>query len=120
MSRRAVRALAVDLLAVVVFAAIGRRSHAEGLTAGGVVVTAWPFAAGTLAGWAACRGWRAPTSVLATGVPVWVATVTVGMLLRRATGAGTAVSFVVVATVVLAALVLGWRAVAARRWGRRA
>ena len=121
MSRRhAVRALAVDLLAVVVFASIGRRSHAEGLTAGGVVATAWPFAAGTLVGWAAVRGWRAPTSVVATGVPVWLATVAVGMVLRRVTGAGTAVSFVIVATVVLAVLLLGWRAVAARRWSRPA
>ncbi len=114
----AVRALGLDLLAVLVFAAIGRRSHAEGLTAGGVVVTAWPFAAGTLIGWAASRGWRAPTSVLATGVPVWVATVVVGMVLRRITGAGTAVSFVVVATIVLGVLVNGWRA-AARHRARR-
>jgi len=112
---RAVRALAVDLLAVLVFAAIGRRSHAEGLTAVGAAVTAWPFAAGTLIGWAACRGWRAPTSVLRTGVPVWLATVAMGMLLRRLTGEGTAASFVLVATVVLAVLLLGWRAAARRR-----
>ncbi len=114
----ALRALGLDLLAVLVFAAIGRRSHAEGLTAAGVLVTVWPFAAGTLIGWAASRGWRAPTSVLATGVPVWVATVAVGMVLRRSTGEGTAVSFVVVATVVLAVLLLGWRA-AARRLASR-
>ena len=112
---RAVRALAADLLAVLVFAAIGRRSHAEGLTAVGVAVTAWPFATGTLIGWAACRGWRAPTSVLTTGVPVWLATVAVGMLLRRVTGEGTAASFVVVTTVVLAVLLLGWRAAVRRR-----
>lgn len=112
---RAVRALAADLLAVLVFAAIGRRSHAEGLTALGVAVTAWPFAAGTFIGWAGFRGWRAPTSVLTTGVPVWLATVAVGMLLRRVTGEGTAASFVVVATVVLAVLLLGWRAAVRRR-----
>ncbi len=116
MSRRSVLlALGADLLAVVVFATVGRRSHTEGVTVTGVVSTAWPFAVGTAAGWAASRGWRAPTSVVATGVPVWVATVAGGMLLRRATGEGTAVSFVVVATVVLGLLVLGWRAAASRR-----
>ena len=49
---------------------------------------------------------------------VWVASVAGGMLLRRVTGEGTAVSFVVVATVVLGAALLGWRAVAGRRWTR--
>jgi membrane protein implicated in regulation of membrane protease activity len=39
-----------------------------------------------------------------------VAAVVLGMLLRRLTGDGTAWPFVVVATVVLAALLLGWRA----------
>ena len=41
-------------------------------------------------------------------------TVVVGMLLHRVTGEGTAWSFVLVATVVLTALLLGWRLVA--RW----
>ena len=39
-------------------------------------------------------------------------TVVVGMLLRRVAAQGTAPSFVVVATVVLAALLLSWRLVA--------
>lgn len=114
-TRTAARALLLDLLMVVVFAAIGRRSHAEGLTVTGVAATAWPFAAGTAAGWAASGGWRAPTSVTATGVPVWAATVVGGVLLRRATGQGAPASFVVVTTVVLGVLVLGWRALASRR-----
>ncbi len=114
-TRSAVRGLLLDLLMVVVFATIGRRSHAEGLTVSGVAATALPFAAGTAAGWAACRGWRAPTSVVVTGVPVWAATVAGGVLLRRVSGQGAPASFVVVTTVVLAAFLLGWRAVAARR-----
>lgn len=114
-TRTAARSLLLDLLMVVVFAAIGRRSHAEGLTVTGVAATAWPFAVGTAAGWAASGGWRAPTSVVATGVPVWGATVAGGVLLRRATGQGAPASFVVVTTVVLGVFLLGWRAVAARR-----
>lgn len=101
-----------DLLVVLVFVVIGRRSHAEGSAVTGVVATAWPFAAGTAAGWVASRAWRAPTSVLATGVPVWVATVAVGMVLRQVTGEGTPVSFVVVASVFLGTFLVGWRAVA--------
>ena len=49
-------ALAADLIAVVAFAATGRRSHAEGLTVAGVAQTAWPFLAGTLVGLVALPG----------------------------------------------------------------
>lgn len=105
-------ALVADLLVVLVFVTIGRRSHAEGVSAVGVMATAWPFAAGTAAGWAGFRAWRAPTSALATGVPVWVATVAVGMVLRRLSGEGTPVSFAIVASVFLGTFLVGWRAVA--------
>ena len=44
-----------------------------------------------------------------TGVVVWVCTVAVGMLLRKATSAGAAVSFVVVASAATAVMLLGWR-----------
>ena len=37
------------------------------------------------------------------------------MLLRHATSEGTAVSFIVVATVVTALLILGWRGILGRR-----
>ena len=47
-----------------------------------------------------------------TGVVVWVCTIVVGMLLRKATSQGVAPSFIVVASLVTAALLLGWRAVA--------
>lgn len=108
-------ALLADLAAVALFAAVGRRSHAEGLTVTGVLETAWPFLAGTAVGWVAVRGWRRPTALTPTGLAVWVATVVVGMLLRKATSAGTAFSFVVVASVATAVLLLGWRGVAALR-----
>jgi hypothetical protein len=49
--------------------------------------------------------------VAPTGVVVWLCTVAVGMLLRKATSAGVAASFVVVASTVTALLLLGWRAV---------
>jgi DUF3054 family protein len=105
----AVRAFVADVACVIVFCAIGRRSHAEGITIAGVAETAWPFLAGTTLGWLASRGWRRPTDLAPTGLVVWVSTVLIGMLLRKATSQGTAVSFVVVASVVTAILLLGWR-----------
>ena len=112
MRRSSTLAVLADVVGVLVFCAIGRRSHAEGLTAAGVAETAWPFLAGTVIGWLLSRGWRRPTALVPTGVVVWLCTVAVGMLLRKATSAGVAVSFVVVASAVTAVLLLGWRAAA--------
>ncbi|QZH62070.1 DUF3054 domain-containing protein [Mycolicibacterium farcinogenes] len=110
MRRASGTALVADLICVVVFCTIGRRSHAEGITVAGVAETAWPFLTGTLVGWLLARGWQRPTSLAPTGVVVWVSTVVVGMVLRKLTSAGVAVSLIVVASLVTAALLLGWRA----------
>jgi hypothetical protein len=101
----------MDVVAVLVFCAVGRRSHDEGLNVTGVATTAWPFLSGTAVGWLVSRGWRRPTAVMPTGAVVWLCTLAVGMLLRKATSAGVAASFVVVAASVTAVLLLGWRAV---------
>src|ERR1700727_3115585 len=110
--------LATDVACVLVFCAVGRRSHGEGLNVAGVATTAWPFLSGTALGWLASRAWRRPTAVAPTGVVVWLCTVVVGMLLRKATSAGVAASFIVVASSVTGLLLLGWRALA--QPGRRA
>ncbi len=102
--------LVMDVIGVLVFCAVGRRSHAEGITVTGVATTAWPFLTGTVLGWLASRAWRRPTVVVPTGVVVWLSTVLVGMVLRKASSAGVALSFVVVAASVTAVLLLGWRA----------
>src|SRR6476646_6437768 len=109
-TRPAVTALATDVLFVIVFCTIGRRSHAEGLTVSGIAETAWPFLVGTAAGWLLSRGWQRPAALVPTGVTVWLCTIVIGMLLRRLTSAGTAPSFIVVASLSTALLVLGWRA----------
>ncbi|HEX9497006.1 MAG TPA: DUF3054 domain-containing protein [Mycobacterium sp.] len=111
--RRALIALFADVVCVIVFCAIGRRSHAEGLTVAGIAQTAWPFLAGTGVGWLLIGGWRRPFTVIPTGVVVWVCTVAAGMVLRKVTSAGVSTSFVVVASLSTAVLLLGWRAAAA-------
>ncbi|MBY0291225.1 MAG: DUF3054 domain-containing protein [Mycobacteriaceae bacterium] len=109
-TRPALTALATDVVCVVVFCAIGRRSHAEGLTLSGIAETAWPFLVGTLTGWLLSRAWQRPAALVPTGVAVWLCTVVVGMLLRKLTSAGVAPSFIVVASLSTALLLLGWRA----------
>ena len=113
-NRPAVLALAGDIVCVLVFCALGRRSHAEGLTLAGIADTAWPFLSGTALGWLISRGWRAPTAVAPTGVTVWLATVAVGMLLRKASSQGVATSFIVVASVVTARCC--WAGEGSPRW----
>jgi hypothetical protein len=112
--RRNVGWLGIDVACVLLFCAVGRRSHDEGLNAAGVATTAWPFLSGTGVGWLASQAWRRPTALVPTGVVVWLCTVAVGMLLRKVTSAGVAASFVVVASSVTALLLLGWRAALAR------
>ena len=112
--RRNVGWLGIDVACVLVFSAVGRRSHDEGLNAADVATTAWPFLSGTVVGWLASQAWRRPTAVVPTGVVVWLCTIAVGMLLRKLTSAGVAASFVVVASSITALLLLGWRAALAR------
>lgn len=111
-------ALVADIACVMFFVALGRKNHAGGVSVGGVAETAWPFLIGTAIGWLLSRGWRHPTALAPTGITVWVCTVAVGMVLRQATSEGTAASFIAVATLATALLLLGWRA-AVNRWAAR-
>ncbi|MHA7986830.1 DUF3054 domain-containing protein [Rathayibacter sp. CAU 1779] len=104
-------AAVLDLVLVLVFVLIGRGSHGENVI-GGALVTFWPFAVGAIVGWLAALAWRRPFALWPTGVIVWLATLVVGMLLRVVSGQGIAVSFVIVAAIVLAVFLIGWRAVA--------
>ncbi len=110
-ARTVALAAGADVLAVLVFAAVGRSSHAEVVDALGVLSTAVPFLLGQLVGWLAARAWRAPLR-LPVGVAVWVGTVVVGLGVRTAFTHRLPLTFVLVVTVSLALLLLGWRAVA--------
>jgi hypothetical protein len=97
-----------DGVAILAFATIGRLSHAEGVNLPGVIGVAWPFLVGGAVGTLAGRTWRQPAA-LSSGAWVWLGTVAGGMLLRWASGGGVQLSFVIVAGVVLAVFLLGWR-----------
>jgi hypothetical protein len=105
LSQRAVITTAiVDVVAVVVFVAIGRRNHDEGTAISGVLSVAAPFLIALGISWLVLRTWREPfnrSSLIAT----WIITVFVGLLLRRVVfDRGIATAFIIVATITLGAL----------------
>ena len=105
-------AFVLDVILVVLFAAIGRASHDEEALAG-LWYTAWPFLAGLVVGWAVTLAWRAPAAQIRTGLGLWAVTVAGGMVLRALTGQGVVPAFVIVASIVLFLFLVGWRLIAA-------
>jgi Protein of unknown function (DUF3054) len=102
----------LEVVAVLVFVAIGRSSHQDGLTVAGMASTSWPFLVGLVTGWLLVRAWQRPTAMLPTGITVWISCVALGMVLRALAGQGTAAAFIAVALGFLGLEVLGWRALA--------
>jgi Protein of unknown function (DUF3054) len=111
-------AFVVDVLLILGFAAVGRRNHDESGALVDVVRTATPFVIGLLAGWVMATIRRLDVFSYQFGLFAWGTTLFFGMALRSFFGSGTAVRFVIVAAVVLAALLIGWRVAYARRPAR--
>ncbi|MBW8870809.1 MAG: DUF3054 domain-containing protein [Leifsonia sp.] len=110
--RTALAAFVIDAAFVTLFVLVGRRSHAEAATVSGIAETLWPFLVGLLVGWLVTWAWRRPLAIVWTGIPVWLMTVAVGMLIRTSAGQGVQPSFIAVAAVVLGVFLVGWRLVA--------
>jgi hypothetical protein len=117
-TRRAVVAALADIVAIVVFVAIGRRNHSEGEAVDAIFTVAAPFLIALAVGWVAARAWTRPMQV-ETAFVIWPITVAIGMILRNLVfDRGTALPFIIVATVVIGVFLVGWRmlvAVAERR-----
>ncbi len=109
----AIGAFLLDAAFVVAFAALGRGSHDREATLAGLFETAWPFLAGLVIAWLVTLAWRRPVAVWRTGLPVWIGSAGLGLLLRALVGQGTALPFVIVATLTLCAMLVGWRLIAA-------
>ena len=105
LSQRAVVITAVvDVVAVVVFVAIGRRNHDEGTALSGVLSVASPFLLALLASWVGLRTWNEPFT-RRSWAATWAITVIVGLLLRRLVfDRGIATPFIIVATITLGVL----------------
>jgi len=109
-----------DVAVIVVFVLVGRASHAEGETLGGVLGVMAPFLLALTAAWVAGGVWRRPRG-LRTGLTVWAATWLGGMALRRVVFTrSTALAFVIVGGVFLGLGLLGWRWVTSLVTARRA
>ena len=105
LSQRAVITTAVvDVVAVVVFVAIGRRNHNEGTALSGIIGVAAPFLIALGISWIGLRTWREPFN-RASLVATWIITVAIGLLLRRLVfDRGIATAFIIVATITLGVL----------------
>jgi hypothetical protein len=117
-------AAVIDVVLIVLFALIGRSSHGETLTLGGLWLTAYPFLAGWAIAYVTSGAWARPLAFWPTGGVAWILTIFVGMAIRVATGQGVdngnplPISFLIVATVVVGVFLMGWRAIARPLVGR--
>lgn len=112
------RAFGFDLAATLLFVIVGRGTHQENPGLLGLLTAWWPFAAALAGAWLVVVILHRSVSV-GQGVWVWIVTVAGGMLLRAASGQGTAVPFIIVATLALGLLLVGWRVVNALLRRRR-
>src|SRR3954468_16916842 len=102
-------AAAADLAVVVLFVAIGRRSHHEDARLAGFLRVCWPFAVGLLVGSLVTRLPQAPLA-WTRAIGAWLLTVAVGMVLRIVIeDRDLSVAFIIVTLVFLGAGMLGWR-----------
>ena len=112
LNRGAVQAFALDILCVMALVVIGTRNHDTDTGVSGILFVAAPFLIALLGAHLVLNVLGKTTFVAG----IWGSTVLFGMLLRNlAFNRGTALAFVLVASVFLAATMWGWRAVVAKR-----
>ncbi|QYH20518.1 DUF3054 domain-containing protein [Corynebacterium aquatimens] len=101
-------AIAADYVAIAVFALLARAAHRSDdmpFTFTGWLSTLWPFALGVTLGWLIVRQNK--------GGIIWAVTVITGLVIWGLRNQAVPHwSFVIVATVMSALLMLGWRAIA--------
>lgn len=104
-------AIALDFVAISLFALFARMAHQSDempFTVAGWASTVWPFAIGVALGWVI-----ATVSRTSSGVIIWLVTVITGLVIwALRNGDIPHWSFVIVACVMSALLMLGWRGVA--------
>ena len=115
MNRRNISiAVVLDVVSIVLFVVIGRNNHDEdGAFVTATATVAAPFLIALAAGWLGSRAWRSPFAIVPTGIVLWLTTVIVGMLLRRFVfDDGAATTFIIVASIFIGVVLVGWRALA--------
>lgn len=113
--------MAVDVVLIVLFALLGRREHEHALSIGGILMTALPFLVAYVVVTWLSKPWTTINKLFPVGVLVWVVTVAAGLALRVAMDSTAALPFIIVATLVLGAFLMGRRLVTsmvAKRLGK--
>lgn len=113
--------MAVDVVLIVLFALLGRREHEHALSIGGILMTALPFLVAYVVVTLLSKPWTTINKLFPVGVLVWVVTVAAGLALRVAMDSTAALPFIIVATLVLGAFLMGRRLVTsmvAKRLGK--
>ncbi len=119
MVRSRVLAFLLDVTSVVIFVALGRRTHDAGNGILGYLEVAAPFVLALVVAWLVVLLSKWDPQTLVTGAVIAALTWLLGLLLRATVfDGGTATAFVIVAGLFLFATMLGWRALALV-WGRR-
>ncbi|APT93389.1 membrane protein [Corynebacterium phocae] len=104
----------IDIVALAIFALLARAAHPP-FTFQGVLDAFWPWAVGALVGWAIISFGK-PRTLFKEGLLVWPCAVVVGMGLWAAVNGNLPhISFLIVASVMSAVLMFGWRALATWR-----
>jgi len=119
-SRTVQIAAVVDVVAILVFVMLGRKSHHEdGSFVAATLKVAGPFLIALVVGWIVSRAWKAPTA-FSTGIQIWMVTIVGGMLLRHfAFSKSTATAFIIVASTFTLIFLVGWRMLWEWRAARR-
>ncbi|GAB3665899.1 hypothetical protein GCM10027591_15050 [Zhihengliuella somnathii] len=103
--------LLLDAGLIILFAAIGRRTHEHGLEILGILGTAAPFLLALLALASMTRYPETSNRMWPHGIMTWLGVVAFGLALRVIFGDTAALPFVIVATLTLGVLLLGRRLV---------
>lgn len=119
MVRSRVLAFLLDVTSVLIFVALGRRTHDAGSGVIGYLEVAAPFVLALVVVWLVVLLWKREPRSFAVGAIVAAVTWLLGLLLRAMVlDGGTATAFVIVAGLFLFATMLGWRTLSLV-WGRR-
>ncbi|AZA12569.1 DUF3054 domain-containing protein [Corynebacterium choanae] len=109
----------LDVVSILLFALLARLAHRSslGFSISGWLDTAWPFLLGVVISWVIIAVAKLrPSAIAPTGIIVWLVTVATGLTiwgLRH--GAIPHWSFILVASTVSGVLLLGYRAVLAKK-----
>ncbi len=112
------RAFLFDFICVLVFVTIGRHTHKDANSLGGMLTTLWPFTVGLLSGWLFVSRTHRIVTTIGSGFRIALFTVVIGMILRVISGQGTALAFIIVAFAFLTFLFVGWRMLLSKALGK--